>query len=126
MKKYERAVARGVRLLDKVKPTWWNGKRRPTIDLKTLDLGNTCNCTLGQVYRPPKLTKRSLMNTSSGYEIGLRTLGLLSGGRHGFDIPASKLSFSARRKRYGVLGQRWREVIRRRRRAAARKATRGG
>mgnify|MGYP001574901318 CR=1 FL=1 len=43
--KYQAAVNRGVRLLDKVKPKW-----EEKIDLSTLRLSSPYNCILGQLY----------------------------------------------------------------------------
>lgn len=53
------AVIRGVRLLDKKDPLWWNGGDTPPviegmvghIDLERLDLSEATTCVLGQRHR---------------------------------------------------------------------------
>ncbi len=128
MKPYEKLVAKGAALLDKHKPDWWNGKTKPTIDLATLDLSNTCNCVLGQVYRPPRTQRRALfagLREPTGYDLGRQALGIEVGHGHGFDVRI-RHDIARRKRQHGILGQRWLELIRRRRRAAARKARRDG
>lgn len=102
-KMYELRVARGAALLDAQEPDWWNGKDKPTIDLKTLNLGSTYYCVLGQVY--------------GDYSDGLNELSLIDSSPYGFDIEDGG---RALRQRYDTLGRRWRELITSRRRAAAR------
>lgn len=41
-------VARGVALLDRVRPGWWGA-----VDLGELDMTKSCGCVLGHVFRAP-------------------------------------------------------------------------
>ncbi len=43
-------VQAGAALLDKVLPDWWDGKEKPTIDLKILNMNNGEMCVLGQCF----------------------------------------------------------------------------
>lgn len=55
-------VQAGAALLDKVLPDWWNGKEKPTIDLKILDMDNGGMCVLGQCF--------------GEYQVGCQKLGI--------------------------------------------------
>jgi hypothetical protein len=85
-------IERGAALLDQACPAWEND-----IDLGTLDLGNECDCVLGQLY--------------GDYATGLAQVdGPLTwhnAGRFGF--------ITYGRESYEALTQKWRRFIRGRR-----------
>ncbi len=97
---YAVAVQRGMRLLDEQCPGW-SGR----VDLAMLDLGEPCNCVLGQEF--------------GNYEDGEAALALNAEARvaygfdmvaYGFDIDAdTATSLSAE---YGLLTQAWQRAIR--------------
>lgn len=81
-------VQRGAELLDERLPGW-----RDEIDQDFLDLGNTCNCVLGQLF--------------GSYDRGVKVLGL-------HDSQASALGFFKRgRQTWETLTAGWRGVLRR-------------
>jgi len=86
-----KTVERGAALLDERLPGW-----EDRIDLDKLDLSSTCNCVVGQLYRP---TPRSHL----GYTEGLYTLEIKNPSRFGFERwPTS---------RYSRLTEAWRRLI---------------
>lgn len=112
--KVERAVLRGVRLLDKRDPLWWNGADAPAviegmvghIDLETLDLSDCRSCVLGQ------RAGRGFF----AFEDASEALGLDYDGaaRHGFN--SSELTYTeARRAEFSALTEAWASVIQSRR-----------
>ena len=62
MRKYERQVSNGIALLDRKKPNW-----RDSVDLATLDMANSCDCVLGQVYGHYQIGQNALGNTPERY-----------------------------------------------------------
>lgn len=79
-------AVRGAALLDERLPGW-----RAEIDVDRLDLGNTCNCVLGELF--------------GSYDRGLKMLGL-------YDSQAGALGFFKRgRQTWSSLTAGWRALI---------------
>lgn len=119
----DKRVMRGVRLLDKKRPTW--PKR---VKLGELDL-NSCNaCVLGQAFAAD--ARRLHDDWTSGFGVGLEKLGIQEceeAGRHGFDKPSSGSSFYSipvfpgeANAAMSYLQEKWTRIIARRQKAAKR------
>jgi len=92
----QRAIVRGVRLLDIKDPDWWKNDTTPNgITLPKLDMENPRCCVIGQ--RNPE--------EEEPYCIGIEKLGTRNGIQYGFDLPfLSKEKFS-------ILTELWIAVI---------------
>lgn len=92
----QRSIRRGMKLLDGEIPKW-----RRLIDLDELDLGDPCQCIIGQIY--------------GDYEIGLDTLGLDTedGELLGFGLDANLVERDDGKyeSEYEWLTDLWREVL---------------
>lgn len=64
----ERAVRRGIKVLDQAKPDWY---KRGVINLRQLNMKSCHVCILGQAYKPEE-------TWGNGYATGLRELGMLA------------------------------------------------
>lgn len=105
-------VARGVALLDEKLPGW-----AQQIDLDRLDLGNTCNCILGQGFEGhPDVDMKDWVVTSP-FDIGVRELFAAAmpdqdheraARVHGFDA-VSEPGYTA--QEYAALTTEWKRVI---------------
>lgn len=96
-------VARGAEFLDeKLGPEW-----HEQINLRTLDLGSTCNCVVGQLFRQGR---RDFAAYGRGtYKLGVkdeRRLGFMTWGRQRYDslTDSWKALIQQRRKERRVRG----------------------
>jgi hypothetical protein len=116
-KDIDKAVARGVKLLDKKKPTWF--KR---IKLDRLAMPDAHACILGQVYAPAE-SSDPFASGPAGFFIALERLGfavssladvsaLQQAQKHGFNLAGGS------NEDWSYLTEKWVRVIKRRLKAA--------
>ena len=98
-------VDRGAKLLDEIEPDWYE-----KIDLERLDLGDSCNCVLGQLYQVehPRIRDKVASYERKGKELGIDP----------WSAQAGRLGFiEYGRARYSNMTAAWRRAILRRRSA---------
>jgi hypothetical protein len=93
-------VERGAEFLDEKLPGW-----EEKINLRTLDLGSTCKCVVGQLYKEGP-------RDHAAYDRGLDVLGIPDG-------MTARLGFNTwGRQTFTRLTESWKDLIRQRRRRA--------